>query len=602
MIYLYNLLSISYVRSIGKVKGLFHQYLGWNTLVVLGFGVFALLGILRHELWEDELQAWMLARDSNSILHLFQNMRYEGHPALWHVLLLGLTKLGHNPLLMQLLSWLIGVGSACCINYFSPLPRIQKLTLTFSYFLFYEYTIVSRSYGLGICLAFIFCALSDWRKNRHPMLSLADWSRLWLRLILLVMLANTSVYGLILSFVLSIYLLFERWELDVRSVKLALSSIFSRIWRFKVYVFFLVSGWLFAAYQIGRALLQPESQIISQVSTSVLHSPWGQESFRSATQFSQASINFDLGQITKISHLLAYVWKSYVPIPQLEDPSFWNTSFLSDTPAFWGTVIPGLGGVNLGQFLSVALSGGLLWITSRYFITNSLVKGIYITGNALLIGFFFLFLPTGIRHHGHLFVLLIICLWLDKVSDFKCVQRSTQNDQRLSSQPLLSRGLSQRLLNLILVIQSLVGFYAYSIDWQYRFSGSRDAVRFLKSLQLEDLPIIGTGSWETSVFSGYLNRDIYYPDLGRWGSFITPSIASNQEDDILNEIRRTVLVEGKALVILDRAMLLKQLEVQRSPTLFDSISSEFNVDFLRQVDGEIVTKESYSIYLIQPDI
>ena len=60
----------------------------------------------RHEMWRDELQAWMIARDSTSLGDLFgHNMRYEGHPGLWHLALFVLTRVTDNPVAMQALHW-----------------------------------------------------------------------------------------------------------------------------------------------------------------------------------------------------------------------------------------------------------------------------------------------------------------------------------------------------------------------------------------------------------------------------------------------------------------------------------------------------------------
>src|SRR5690242_13054728 len=51
------------------------------------FFVLCLLRTLAHVMWRDELQAWMIARESHSLAELFYNARYEGHPALWFLLL-----------------------------------------------------------------------------------------------------------------------------------------------------------------------------------------------------------------------------------------------------------------------------------------------------------------------------------------------------------------------------------------------------------------------------------------------------------------------------------------------------------------------------------
>src|SRR4051812_4217393 len=57
------------------------------ALLVLALYVALLAwGLARHEIWRDEAQAWLLARSSASPLALLRAMRYEGHPALWHLL------------------------------------------------------------------------------------------------------------------------------------------------------------------------------------------------------------------------------------------------------------------------------------------------------------------------------------------------------------------------------------------------------------------------------------------------------------------------------------------------------------------------------------
>lgn len=62
------------------------------ALLVVGAFVIA-----HHELWRDEVQAWLLARDSASAIDLFSRQKYEGHPALWQLLLMPLTRALSRP-------------------------------------------------------------------------------------------------------------------------------------------------------------------------------------------------------------------------------------------------------------------------------------------------------------------------------------------------------------------------------------------------------------------------------------------------------------------------------------------------------------------------
>jgi hypothetical protein len=148
----------------------------------------ALCGLLRHEMWRDELQAWMVADRAHSVPQLFANLRYEGNPVLWHSLLFALSSFTSNPLAMQLLH--VGIASAFVflLARYGPFSRLQTILFALGYFPLFEYALISRSYGLGVLLAFAFCAAFGARYRRPVLLGG-----------LLFLLANTTVYGLVIA-------------------------------------------------------------------------------------------------------------------------------------------------------------------------------------------------------------------------------------------------------------------------------------------------------------------------------------------------------------------------------------------------------------------
>ena len=82
------------------------------------FAVFAallVLGMLFHEMWRDEIQAWLIVRDSHSVADLFRNLRYEGHPALWYVLLAPFSLFSTQPEWMQVLQGAVALSSVWLI-------------------------------------------------------------------------------------------------------------------------------------------------------------------------------------------------------------------------------------------------------------------------------------------------------------------------------------------------------------------------------------------------------------------------------------------------------------------------------------------------------
>lgn len=105
-----------------------------------------------HEMWRDEIQAWLIARDSGSVFELFAHLKYEGHPGLWHLCLMPLTRITHSPVIMQVFHLLIaGIVVYLFVRY-APFNLLQKFLFCFGYFVLYEYAILARNYALGLLL------------------------------------------------------------------------------------------------------------------------------------------------------------------------------------------------------------------------------------------------------------------------------------------------------------------------------------------------------------------------------------------------------------------------------------------------------------------
>jgi hypothetical protein len=146
-----------------------------TTFVVLLtsiYFIFALIGVLNHEMWGDELYAWLLARDSSSIVELVKNVRYERHPSLWYLCLRLITRFTHNPAAMQIFHVMLATGVVFLFAKFAPFSKLQKVLFSFGYFAFYEYAVISRNYVLGVLLVFCFCTLYVKTKKNYLALSL----------------------------------------------------------------------------------------------------------------------------------------------------------------------------------------------------------------------------------------------------------------------------------------------------------------------------------------------------------------------------------------------------------------------------------------------
>jgi hypothetical protein len=143
---------------------------------------------LTHAMWRDELQAWLVARDSTDLSALFHNLHYEGHAALWYLLLMPLTRLSHHPVLMQLLHVAIATATVALVLWRAPLSTLEQVLFPFGYFFFYEYAVKSLAYALGCFIVFLFCTL--WHRRRQSPVIMA---------LVLALMANVDILFMILS-------------------------------------------------------------------------------------------------------------------------------------------------------------------------------------------------------------------------------------------------------------------------------------------------------------------------------------------------------------------------------------------------------------------
>jgi hypothetical protein len=99
----------------------------FSSSLAAAFSSLELVNIFHHVMWRDELQVWMIARQSHSIAELISLKRYEGHPDAWFLLVYLITKVTANPLWMQLVHVLVSSATAFVIARYSPFTRAQKI-------------------------------------------------------------------------------------------------------------------------------------------------------------------------------------------------------------------------------------------------------------------------------------------------------------------------------------------------------------------------------------------------------------------------------------------------------------------------------------------
>lgn len=155
----------------------------------------------RHERWFDEAQAWLLARDA-SLWHLLSTqLRYEGHPGLWHLLLVGPAKLGLPYATITVISVTIAIIGAAVLVRRGPFPLLLTPALLFSFVIGYQYAVVARSYVLFPLLLWLLAI--TWRRHLTAP---------WPFVIVLSLLANVTVHGMLIAGSVFAVHLVELWR------------------------------------------------------------------------------------------------------------------------------------------------------------------------------------------------------------------------------------------------------------------------------------------------------------------------------------------------------------------------------------------------------
>ena len=155
-----------------------------HGVLLAAYAVLVFLGVRHHEPWFDEAQSWLLARDLGLSDLLFHQLRYEGTPGLW-VMLLSIPTKAHLPYgSLGLIGGICAVAGMSVFLRYSPFPEPVKLLLPLSYFAAYQYAVVARSYALIPLFAFL--AAYFYRQAKYETYQFAA---------ALGLLANVSAHG-----------------------------------------------------------------------------------------------------------------------------------------------------------------------------------------------------------------------------------------------------------------------------------------------------------------------------------------------------------------------------------------------------------------------
>ena len=456
--------------------------------MLVAYAVVLGLGLANHEMWRDELQAWLIAASSSSFGELMANLRYEGHPALWHLLLFFVSRLTQAPEAMQVLHGLIALASAYLVLRHAPFSRLQKGLIVFGYFPLFEFGMISRNYALGVLLTFAVCAIYAGRTRSY-----------WQLAVLLALLCQTNAFGLLLALCLAAALVIE-FLLDAEQ-----RQAFAARWWNPALALLIVGG------GVAVAVLQ----ILPPADFHGTHA--------------QISLGFDAERATRLIHAVGW---SLLPWPDPTIHHFWNSDILASV---------------YGGRKSLGIALALFLVALAALARRPYALGLFLAGAAGLL--LVLTMPSyagRMRYLGHLYVFFLACYWLARSPagpGFR-LPAAQWSPRRL--------GLAAPALTLVFALQAGAGLYAFAQDLRHPFSHSASVARYLRDAGLADRPILGSRDYVASPITAYLRRPIELIESDRRGTFIIWSNRRDQrQEENFARVASLVAREGEAVLVVN---------------------------------------------------
>lgn len=407
------------------------------------------LGVVtvRHQLWSDEMQMWLIARDNPSLAGLFHSMSIEPHPALWYLLLDVVARISWNPSGMQFVNFAFAITEAWLILSARKLHWSVRVLAIFSFFVFHNYAVVARNYMLALLLltAAVRCLLGE-RQHRK------------LAILFLALAINTHILAIPIAGAIALW-----------------AFCFSKLNRWKEAGKLLRDAEFWAA-----SLILLASVAIAYVT--VVHST-NQSHLADRTEQSTPVESHSLVYNTLV--LEGRAWTAFFPVESDHMPVKLGSWLNLDSERF---SLPA-SGISLAIFLLIALA-----------LRTNQARLVFLSGSTLLL-ITLAVTPkehSQLRYLGFIFIAFLLALIIDAFT----VSTGPQK-------PLLSRPVASTVVLSVLIFQAAVGIYASIGSSIHPYSDARSVAGWLKQQGLDKNPMVIDGYSALAVL-GYLERPPAY--------------------------------------------------------------------------------------------
>jgi len=119
------------------------------------FAVYAIItGVLsiRHTMWRDELQLWLISYKSSTFSELLTNTSHENRPMGYFILCWLISRFTSNPEIMKLTNWITAIALAYTILFKIQIKSFIKIAFLFGLIPLIGYSHIAEDYMLGTFL------------------------------------------------------------------------------------------------------------------------------------------------------------------------------------------------------------------------------------------------------------------------------------------------------------------------------------------------------------------------------------------------------------------------------------------------------------------
>lgn len=152
-----------------KLKSSHKKIALWVILAL--YAILNLILVLKHEPWRDEIHAWLMSK-TYSIPKLFVESRFDGHPILWHLILMPFAKLNFPIITLSIINFILVLVSSYLFLFKTDFPLWFKIIALFTIPFTYTYSAIARNYTLILLLLVIIGVYYDKRYEKPILYSI----------------------------------------------------------------------------------------------------------------------------------------------------------------------------------------------------------------------------------------------------------------------------------------------------------------------------------------------------------------------------------------------------------------------------------------------